>query len=181
MASWSSLAPSAPSVSYQAALQTPIFLMGPLKSPPAAFRIWSMMQIIDSFFSFSLLRACYCIFSRSVSAQRLSIVSWCDQTIGVDMQVNKQTFEPYLSPSGSTGELLPWNQNGWRRRLPPLKASLSPPSCPALQSSILFSLAQSCSVVHECQLSAASALYLSLPLPRSLSLSLPPSLLISLP
>lgn len=60
---------------------------------------------------------------------------------------------------------------------------LPPPSCPALQSSILFSLAQSCSVVHECQLSAASTLYLSLPLtlPQSLGLSLPPSLLISLP
>lgn len=130
-----------------------------------------MMQVIDFFFSsFFLLRACYCIFSRCVSAQRLSIVSWCDQNVLVNGRVNKQVFEPYLSPSGSTGEPEP----EWLEETASSSQGIpcSPPSRPALQSSILFSLAQSCSVVHECQLSAASALYLSLSPSSSLSASL---------
>lgn len=74
------------------------------------FRIWGMMQVID-FSPFSLLRGCYCIFSRCVSAPRLSIVSRCDQNISVDERVNLQVFEAYLTHSASTGEQLLWRQN----------------------------------------------------------------------
>lgn len=128
------------------------------------------------------MRACYCIFSLCVSAQRLSIVSWCDQNTKVDRHVNRQLLEPHSSPGSWTGEQLYSNHTAVlcvvtsirleETRLSPLTVSLSPPSCPALQSSILFSPAQSCSVVHECQLSAASTLYLSLPLPLSFTSSL---------
>lgn len=42
-----------PSVSDRALLQTPIYLIEPLKStPPFAFWIWSIMQVIDFFSSF---------------------------------------------------------------------------------------------------------------------------------
>lgn len=130
-----------------------------------------MMQVIDFFFfffAFCLLRACYCIFSQRVSAQRLSIVSWCDQNMEVDRQVNKQVFVAYLPPGRSAGKPPRWShkeETASSSQGFPLSTSR-----PALQSSILFSLAQSCSVVHECQLSAASTLYLSLPLPLPLAL-----------
>lgn len=143
---------------------------GAFEEPPplVAFRIWGMMQVID-FFSFSLLRGCYCIFSQCVSAQRLSIVSRCDQTWRSIGALLSRPLNPRLSPGCLTGEQLHCKENmagGLCFLLSRLPSTL--------QSSILFSPAQSCSVVHECQLSAASSLSPSLPLlltlPRSLSL-----------
>lgn len=134
------------------------------------------MQVIDFFsFSFSLLRAFHCIFSWCVSTQRLSIASWCDQNIQVDRRVNKQFLNHTFPPRCPAGEQLHWNQNMAGGVTSSSRSfSFSSPARPAFQSSILFSPAQSCSVVHECQLSAGSTLYLSLPLPLHPSLDSQP-------
>lgn len=164
---------------------------GPLRWPP--FRIWGMMQVIDFFFfSISLLRAYYCIFNRCVSAQRLSIVSWCDQNGRVDPA---GLISVFLNRTAhlevSTGELEP-RVAGGRWRPPRSFPSLHPPVPPSnpLSSFLWHKAAQLFMNVSSVlpALSIFPSLSLCLPhslppsaAPQPLSRAPPRSLLISLP
>lgn len=149
MASWSSsctLTLSVTNISTGAFEEPPGFVLG--------FGVHDASLLI--FLSLSLLRGCYCIFSRCV---RLSIVSCCDQNIWVDARVNLQVFEAYLTHIKS-------RQVRWRLSMPSSSSQGFPSSQPSVPpSNPPSSPAQSCSVVHECQLIALS--------PSSLSPSLP--------